>query len=83
MAVAAVLLVGAVAITVVAVTGGLSTRTAPGCIDITTASSLGGTTLHSCGADARQWCTTESGRTDSFARVVQQHCRKAGYLPAG
>jgi hypothetical protein len=72
-----VLLAATVAVVVaVVVQGGAGTARA-GCVEVTAATSTGGATLHACGADARHWCRLEAARTDPFARMVQEHCRKA------
>jgi hypothetical protein len=53
-----------------------------GCISIVVASSTGGALLHECGSAARELCRAEDGLNDAFARLVQPHCRRAGYPPA-
>ena len=46
-----------------------------GCIVVTVASSLGGTTLRNCGAAARRFCRSE-GRLN---RDIAVACRREGY----
>ena len=77
LALGGLLLAATVVVVVVALVQGAGTARA-GCVDVTAASSTGGATLHACGADARHWCRLEAARTDPLARVVQEHCRKAG-----
>lgn len=52
-----------------------------GCVNVLTPSSLGGSILHSCGADARSWCRQEYAATDRLAVLVRQQCRIAGITP--
>lgn len=53
-----------------------------GCVNVTVASSTGGSPLHACGGAARRWCALEDARGDDLARLVQAQCRRAGIAPA-
>jgi hypothetical protein len=46
-----------------------------GCVVVTAASSLGGTTLRNCGAAAERFCRNEGKLNDEFAVA----CRREGY----
>jgi hypothetical protein len=54
-------------------------RSAPGCVDVLAASSTGGATLHTCGAEAAQWCRSAESHVDEIAREARARCRAAGY----
>ncbi len=56
-----------------------STKLAPGCIEVTVASSTGAGTFTSCGSAAAQLCRAQAARDDSYARAVRAGCRRAGY----
>ena len=78
--VVAVLAVGTV-VAVIASTGGR--RLAPGCIEVTFASTLGGAAIHPCGARAREICS-DPGQNPGLAEhgALREACRKAR-LPYG
>jgi hypothetical protein len=57
------------------------TRSENGCVNVLAPSSLGGSVLHSCGADARTWCRNEFAANDRLALLVQPQCRLAGITP--
>lgn len=48
-----------------------------GCVVVTVASSLGGTTLRNCGSAARRFCRVE-GKRDG---VIAAECRQQGFVP--
>jgi hypothetical protein len=55
-----------------------------GCVEATTASYLGGGTVHACGADARQLCRSTAGSSPGSARgVIALACRRAGLRVSG
>lgn len=70
-----------------AISVGLASTTASssgaGCVSVVVASTMGGQTLHRCGAQARSWCATEFARSDPAALEVQAQCRVAGIRPPG
>jgi hypothetical protein len=47
------------------------------CVDVTFASTLGGATIHACGAHARHVCA--SGVSRGIERELRAACRKAGF----
>ena len=47
-----------------------------GCVVVTAASSLGGTTLRNCGAAAERFCRNEGKLNNDFALA----CRREGYV---
>jgi hypothetical protein len=49
-----------------------------GCVTVTVPSTTGGAILHQCGARARTWCHSVSGRDDRLSRLIQRECRAAG-----
>jgi hypothetical protein len=80
-AVAASLLAALLAVLVIASTGG-SARGA-GCIEVTLASTLGGTVTHACGAHAREICAAPAETPLLAAHgVLREACGRAG-LPYG
>ena len=48
-----------------------------GCVVVTVASSLGGTTLRNCGAAARSFCRAQAKRNGGIAAA----CRRQGFAP--
>jgi hypothetical protein len=83
--IAAGVVVGAIAAAAMAwaVTDHSSTynRSGDGCVNVTTASSMGGGLEHACGTAARDWCRSVSIQHDAHAQAVQAQCRIAGILP--
>jgi len=60
---------------------GDSSGSAPGCIDLTTPSTMGAGNLHACGRDAVRWCHSHpSGGGPAFTQDLREQCRRAGYL---
>jgi hypothetical protein len=59
---------------------GGSSGSAPGCLDLTTPSTMGAGNLHACGHDAARWCRTHSGGGSTFSQDLREQCRRAGYL---
>jgi len=51
------------------------------CVNVTMASSMGGSVEHACGAAARKWCHAAYAQADAHAQAVQVQCRAAGLLP--
>jgi hypothetical protein len=47
------------------------------CVDVTFASTLGGATVHACGAHARHVCA--SGAFRGIAQELRAACRRAGF----
>jgi hypothetical protein len=68
-----VIVLAAAGISAYSLAGG-SDASEPGCVTATFAASLGGATVHRCGAAARQFCRTQGPRN---ARVAEA-CRRAG-----
>ncbi len=81
-AVVALLAAGSIAAVVVSATGG-GEKLAPGCIEVTFASTLGAAIERPCGARAREACA-EPGQNPGLAEhgALREACRKAG-LPYG
>ena len=52
------------------------------CIDVTFASTVGGATLHACGARARAVCA-RPGELKGIADALRAACRRAGFPIAG
>jgi hypothetical protein len=52
-----------------------------GCVNVSIASSMGGSLEHACGPAARDWCHAVYGLNDANAVAVQTQCRSAGILP--
>jgi hypothetical protein len=51
-----------------------------GCIDVTYASTLGGTNLHACGRRARELCASPASNPGAVAEgALRASCRHAGY----
>jgi hypothetical protein len=50
-----------------------------GCVVVTVASSLGGTTLRNCGLAARRFCRAQGKRNGAIAA----ECRRQGFLAPG
>jgi hypothetical protein len=76
----ALLLIGTVAV-VVASTG--SKKLAPGCIEVTFASTLGAAAVHPCGARAREMCARPAENPGLAAHgALRGACRRGG-LPYG
>lgn len=71
-----VLVLGAVA-SVFAYASSPAAPSSKGCVVVTVASSLGGTTLRNCGAAAKRFCRSE-GRLNSNIAAA---CRRDGYAP--
>jgi hypothetical protein len=80
--VALALLVGGTVAAVLAATTG-SNRLAPGCIEVTFASTLGAAAIHPCGARAREECA-HPNKNPGVAEhgALREACRRAG-LPYG
>jgi hypothetical protein len=79
--VALVLLVGGTVAAVLASTGG--DRLAPGCIEVTFASTLGAAAIHPCGERAREVCAHPSENPGVAEHgALREACRRAG-LPYG
>jgi hypothetical protein len=55
-------------------------RSQGGCVNVTYASSMGGSVEHACGQAARDWCQAVSILHDAHAEAVQAQCRIAGIL---
>ena len=66
-----------------AMTGLSSTydRSGDGCVNVTSASSMGGGLEHACGSAARDWCRAAYAKYDAHAEAVHAQCRVAGILP--
>jgi hypothetical protein len=52
-----------------------------GCVDVSIASSMGGSVEHKCGDAAKDWCRAVYARHDTDAEAFQAQCRAAGILP--
>jgi hypothetical protein len=72
---------GAVAAVLASTTG--SMKLAPGCIEVTFASTLGAAAIHPCGARARELCA-RPGENPGLAEhgALREACRRAG-IPYG
>ena len=56
-----------------------STSDGAGCIDVTFASTLGGTRLHACGRRARELCASPASNPGAVAEgALKDACRRAG-----
>lgn len=77
--IAAVVVVAALAAVVFAVVDAGGSKSAPGCVDLTFASSTGGASIHLCGRRAADWCRFEATRGDALAVAAREPCRHAGY----
>jgi hypothetical protein len=75
--VAGVLAIAAIAAIVAVVAGG--SKSTLGCVDLTFASSTGGSSIHLCGRKAADWCRYEAARGDPLAVAARAPCRRAGY----
>jgi hypothetical protein len=64
------------AIVVVVASGSKSMR---GCVDLTFASSTGGSSVHLCGRKAADWCRFEATRSDPLSAAARTPCARAGY----
>ena len=53
-----------------------------GCVNLTVASSTGGTTLHYCGAAARSFCQTSFRSQDKISLQARPQCVLAGLAPS-
>ncbi len=53
-----------------------------GCVNVTVASSTGGTTLHYCGAAARSFCQTSFRSQDKISLEARPQCVLAGLAPS-
>jgi hypothetical protein len=53
-----------------------------GCVNVTVASSTGGTTLHYCGAAARSFCQTSFRSQDKISLQARPQCVLAGLAPS-
>jgi len=71
----------AVAILVASLGGGSSQTSHDGCVTLTIPSTLGGATLHQCGAAAREFCAQEYAKDDALAGIARPQCALAGYRP--
>jgi len=56
-------------------------RSGDGCVNVTSASTMGGGLEHACGKAALDWCRAAYARHDTHAEAVQTQCRVAGILP--
>ena len=85
MLIAAVVVVAVIAVgaAVWAMTGHSSGygRSDESCVNVTSASSMGGAIEHACGAEAREWCRAVHAQHDAHSEAVQAQCRIAGFLP--
>jgi hypothetical protein len=70
--VAAVLAVLLAGLLVLLVAGRGGSASAPGCVDVTIASTTGGAAVHACGERARRLCAA-----DQATRQVRAACRRA------
>ena len=52
-----------------------------GCVDVSIASSMGGSLEHKCGDAAKDWCRAVYARHDADAVALQAQCRAAAILP--
>ena len=55
-------------------------RSHDGCVNLTFASSMGGSVEHACGQAAIDWCQAVSQQQDAHALAVRTECRRAGLL---
>lgn len=53
-----------------------------GCITVNVPSSMGGSLIHQCGADARATCNRAFAGSDKIALLTRPQCRLAGLRPA-
>ena len=53
-----------------------------GCVNVTVASSTGGSTLHYCGAAARSFCQTSFRSQDKISLQARPQCVLAGLAPS-
>ena len=77
----------------VAVAGGLGTwgalasdsysSSGHGCVNVTVSSSMGGATLHYCGAQARSFCQSAFKSQDHISLLARPQCVLAGLGPHG
>jgi len=56
-------------------------RSRDGCVNITSASSTGGTIMHECGTQAQQLCQQAFIRNDKLSRLARPQCKLAGLEP--
>jgi hypothetical protein len=68
-------LLAAIGLGVYALTSGSPARS--DCVEVTFASTLGGATVHACGAHARHVCS--SGTFRGIERELRAACRRAGF----
>jgi hypothetical protein len=55
-------------------------RSGGGCVNVSYASSMGGSVERACGQAARDWCQTVSALHDAHAEAIAAQCRIAGIL---
>jgi hypothetical protein len=71
-------LVGVLGLAVYSALGG--TSESAGCVDVTFASTLGGSRLHACGEQAREVCASPASNPEATAGgALQTACEQAGY----
>jgi hypothetical protein len=61
---------------VLAITSG-SEKVGPGCLRLTAAGATGAISLHTCGADAIDFCRQQAARSDALAQRVHVACHKS------
>ena len=69
----------ALAVALFAILRGGTSEAGPGCISLTVPSTMGGATVHACGATAARWCRSPESRQGAIAREARAQCRRAGY----
>jgi hypothetical protein len=53
-----------------------------GCITVNVPSSMGGSLIHQCGADARATCKHAFASSDKISALIRPQCKLAGLRPA-
>jgi hypothetical protein len=76
--VAAALVLAALGLGIYAAAGGFATKTQPGCIDVTFASTTGGAHLRACGARARDICASPQPYSE-IGESLRKACEHARY----
>jgi hypothetical protein len=66
-------------IVAVATSGSGGSATAARCVDLDVPSTMGGSTIHACGADAVAFCRSPLANKPPLAEAAQARCREAGY----
>jgi hypothetical protein len=57
-------------------TGGTTTTSAAGCVDVTAAHTTGGARLHACGSAAARMCRAAAHEDTPLARALRPQCKR-------